>query len=381
MNQRNHQLIVVIASISAVGLSLGLTIPLISLTLEHRGVDSTLIGIMAAMPALGILCFSPLMPALVARTGARAALLSATAIGGSTILLLPFIDHYGFWLFLRFIMGAVDAIMFTVSETWINQIAEDHNRGRLVALYITVLSLCFGCGPLLIIVTGSQGFLPFIAACAVFYAAALPLLSVKGKAAELAGNSGFNVLGFMRLAPTLCAAALLFALLDNSAISLLPVFGLRHGYPENIAAFMITVLIIGNITLQFPLGWLADRMDRYRLLFFCGCGTLISAFLLPLTVALWPVLLWPNLVLLGVSSGGLYTLAIILVGQRFRGKELVTANAAIGVIWGIGGLLGPPLGGLAMHWSNPDGLTWLWILMAALFLLMFLFRNQPTKSS
>lgn len=371
---RWNALLPVIGCISAVGLSLGLSIPLVSLTLEYRGTDSRLIGIMAAMPALGILFFSPFVPRLMSLVRARAALGYSIVTGGLSILLLPLLPDYRIWLVLRFVMGAANAVLFVVSETWVNQIAEEHNRGKLIAIYIAVLSLCFSLGPLLISLTGSQGTLPFLLACAIFFVSAIPLSWARSHMPPIESSTDANVFGFFLIAPTLCSAVLLFAFLDGAVISLLPVFGVRHGYNEAVAAMMITVLIAGNILLQFPIGWLADRMDRYTLQFFCGCGVLLGSLLLPFLVHR-PLLFWPMLVLLGVSAGGVYTLSMIIVGQRFQGVQLVTANAAFGVLWGIGSLAGPMAAGFGMRLLNPDGLPFTLALAAMLFLAVFIGRR------
>ena len=370
-------LLAIIASISAVGLSLGLTIPLVSLSLEQRGVDSTLIGVMASMPAVGILLFSPLVPALVNRLGARLALLGAVVVGAASVFSLTLFDHYIVWLLARAVMGAADALLFTVSETWINHIAHERNRGRLVALYITVLSVCFALGPGLIALVGSQGALPFVLSGMIFCSAALPLLWANDGLRMETESPGFSVLGFFRVAPAVSAAVLLFSFLDGSGLSLLPLFGLRHGHDEATAALMISVMLGGNILLQYPLGWLADRFSRDRLLFACGLGFTATALLLPLVVS--SVLLWPLLVLLGISAGGVYTLALIMVGQRFHGVDLVTANAAFGVLWGLGSLFGPLCAGLGMAALDPDGLPLTWAALGIIFLVLLWRRRHDHK--
>ena len=32
------------------------------------------------------------------------------------------------------------------------------------------------------------------------------------------------------------------------------------------------ILVGGNIALQIPIGWVADRLDCHKLLLVCGCG-------------------------------------------------------------------------------------------------------------
>ena len=353
---------------------MGLTIPLVSLNLEHQGVSSSLIGIMAAMPSLGVMLFSPLMPALVNQFGGRNAMLMAIAIGAITVLSLIFFEHYGIWLVLRFFMGGATALLFVISETWINEVAEEHTRGRLIGLYLTALSLFYGGGPLVISVTGSQGALPFVIAGMIFLISAIPILLTKAQPPPISDTSSFGVLGFLRVAPTIALGVLLVTVLDGSTASLLPVFGIRHDYPEAVAAAMITVLIGANTLSQLPLGWLADRMDRQRLIFLCGLGVLIGSICLPVLVSSW--LFWLDLMFIGVAAGGVYTLSIVLLGQRFRGSELMTANAAIGVLWGFGGLIGAPFAGLSMQIYNPNGLPLFWGLVAAVFIAIFIYRRR-----
>ena len=365
-----------IATIAVVGLSLGLTLPLISLVLERQGYGSALIGLAAAMPALGILLGSPLTPWLVRHGGARQVIIGGLLVNIATILPMAWVESYPLWLLLRFIMGAADALLFTVCETWVNQLAEERHRGRLIAMYITVLSIFFASGPLLISLTGSEGALPFLAACGIM-ALALPPMLLVGRSSLLQGGSrpsGFNVLGFFRIVPGLAFGVLVFAAIDSSALALLPLLGLHLGYSEALAAAMITVMMAGNIVFQFPLGWLADRMDRRRLLKCCGLGVILGA--LGILLLADTLLLWLMLVVLGTAAGGMYTLSMVMVGQRFRDAELVTANAAFGVLWGLGTLLGPALAGVLMYWLQPTGLVIVWAVLGGLLLMLLCLEPQ-----
>lgn len=372
---RRRSLAAIITCISVVGLSLGMTVPLISLLLERQGVDSRLIGLMAAIPAVGVFLTSPRIPSLVRAVGVRGALLGALTVAVSTLLLLPLFSSFWIWLLLRLLLGAADAVLFVLSETWINQVAEERSRGRSLALYATALSLAMACGPLLLILTGTEGALPFWVAASIMLLAIPPLILSGGSPSGGMQVAGFGLLGFMRIAPTLCSAVLLYALLDACGFSLLPLFGLRHGFDETTSALMVTALLAGITLFQLPIGWLADRVDRERLLGVCGVLILVGSLALPWAVQL-PALLWPTLLLLGGAGGGSYTVALILVGQRFRGQELVSANATFGIIWGVGNLSGPLLGGTGMALLNPDGMAYALALAAAVFLGVFYWRRH-----
>ena len=47
---------------------------------------------------------------------------------------------------------------------------------------------------------------------------------------------------------------------------------------------MLTVVLVGGITLQWPIGWLADRVDRYRLIGFVGLICTIGIMFLPVVI-------------------------------------------------------------------------------------------------
>src|SRR5690606_23419465 len=105
----------------------------------------------------------------------------------------------------------------------------------------------------------------------------------------------------------------------------------------------------------------------------CGVVLLVSSLAIPLV--LHSVFIWPALVLFGASAGGLYTLSLILVGQRFRDDALVRANAHIALLWGFGCLLGPFSTGAASRWLSSHALPLLMAGMAAVFLLLALRRG------
>ena len=75
----------VLGSVSVVGLSLGFIIPLISVVLEQRGLDSTLIGLMAALPAFGTLVFASLIAFVVRHLGAQYTINMAIGLTADTM--------------------------------------------------------------------------------------------------------------------------------------------------------------------------------------------------------------------------------------------------------------------------------------------------------
>jgi hypothetical protein len=58
----------------------------------------------------------------------------------------------------------------------------------------------------------------------------------------------------------------------------------------------------------------------------------------------------------GALSYGIYTVALVELGERFSGSMLVAGNAAFALMWGIGGMAGPPATGAFMDLIGVQGL-------------------------
>jgi MFS family permease len=141
------------------------------------------------------------------------------------------------------------------------------------------------------------------------------------------------------------AAALLLGALDYANDAFLPLYGLHHGLSQAEALTMLTVLLGGYTVAHIPCGWLADRVDRRRLLLAMAAIAAAAYLAVPAAIdTLW--FAWLLLFLVGCALSGLWTAAVVLIGQRFAGAELSGAYVAGGILYGLGSLAGPLLTGL-----------------------------------
>ncbi|MFQ5535305.1 MAG: MFS transporter [Sphingomonadales bacterium] len=147
----------IISMISVVGLTLGLTLPLLAIILEQRGVPASVIGMNSAMPALALLITTPFVPRMLRAFGAFPFLVANLVIAGGTLLALKWFDNLAIWFVLRFILGTSLGGLFTVGEAWINAIAPEDKRGRVMGLYSALLSAGFGLGAAMFRFTGVEG--------------------------------------------------------------------------------------------------------------------------------------------------------------------------------------------------------------------------------
>ncbi|MGH8354017.1 MAG: MFS transporter, partial [Pseudomonas sp.] len=289
--------------------------------------------------------------------------------GALSVLLLAWWPSYALWLLLRLLLGLVLTLVFILGESWINQLVVDRWRGRLVALYGTGYALSQLSGPLLLGLLGSAGDGGFWTGAGLLIAGALVLLG-RGGAPQVDAQQrvGRGLLQFCRALPAIAWAVMLFAAFESMVLTLLPIYGLREGFSTSVALSMASTVVVGDALLQLPVGWLADRVSRQAL--FRGCGLVLLLSSLSIPALLHTALIWPLLVLFGASAGGLFTLSLILIGERYRDEALVRANAHIAQLWGLGCLLGPLATGAASQWVSGHALPLLMALGAAGFVYL-----------
>lgn len=375
---RRRVIIAIISVLSVYGLTVGFFYPLISLKMELRGISPALIGVMGALPFFASIIVSPLIPLIMRHFKVIRLVFFSICSDLFFIVVMMLADDIYVWFFCRFMMGVAGSVLFVVSETWINEIAEDHYRGRVLALYTLVFSATLGLSPLLIVFLGAEGNLPFLVAAIVIGLAAIPLRWARGSEPDFSGGTASHVLKFILLAPTLVAASALMAFDEAALITLLPVYSLRHGLTESTAALMLTVLAFGSMAIQPVVGRLADSMNRYTLLYINAALVLAGALLLPLMIKTG-ILLWLVLFFWGGAIAAIYTVALTIMGARFRGAQLAAGNAAFGLMWGVAGTIAPGAAGFGMTVWGPNGFVGVLIVSALAFLLLAAVRARLAK--
>ena len=366
--QRRWHLAAAIASVTVFGFSIGQGVPLLSLLLEARGTDATVNGINAAAAFSGVIVGPLLAPRGVRMLGVRNFLLLCLALQIAVWPLLKVFDSLGAWFVLRAVSGMLGASIFTSSEAWISRLAGDSGRGRVVGLYAAALSGGIGLGPLLLWVTGIRGWTPFIVNSAVVAISTLPLLRVGDVTRDFGRERGAHPFTMFARAPLILLSVALFGLFEASLLALLPIWGVRLGFSPDLAAATLSSVYVGSVVLQLPIGWLSDKTTRVTTLRVCGAVGLLGAIGITMLAAPTPALL-PLVAVWGGVATAIYPVALSMAGDRFRGAELMTANAAIIIAYGLGALVGPGLAGAAMDFWNPQGLLWFFALLFGVFLV------------
>ena len=373
----SREFLALILSVAVVGLGSGATLPLTALALTQMGYGSAIVGLLTAAQALGGLAVVPVCGGFSTRFGKRQAILGTVLVVAAATALMQVSANLWVWAALRMICGAALMLLFTIGEAWVNELADDASRGRVVAVYATTFTLFQMTGPVLVSVIAGYTAWRF-ALCGAIFVAAVPLLAAmrsnpRGTDLHEPHGSWRSVLPKM---PALVIATGFFALFDTLALSLMPLFAIGHGIRSEVAVLFASVVLLGDTTMQFPIGWLADKLGRERVHALAG---VVLAVLLPLLpwVVDTPWLRWPLLFVLGAAAGSIYTLAIVACGERFEGIALVSASAIVSASWNAASFAGPIVTGALMEHAGRDAL--LWVLFAGVLVFLGALRWERVR--
>jgi MFS family permease len=383
--QRRRGLVAVIVCMAVTALSYGLSWPLFSLRLEAMGASEAAIGWNAAAPSIAILVVVPGISWLLSRFGAAWVMIVSILASVAAFLLCPILDDVDTWFVLRFFIGACGHIMWIAGETWINEIAEDKSRGRTMALYGMALGVGSAIGPLVLTGVGFGGWTPFALVALLTVISTVPIfMAVRSMPSvvhheDTAGGHDHrsplvtfshgmrSVVGSLVRAPLPMLLNLCFAMLFAATWTFLPIYGPDVGLDVDTAVLLLTIQSLGGIVLQYPIGWIADRIDR-RLLSTFLVAVISGAYLI-MPVALGdPFWAKPYVFFLGGMSGAVYSLALTLIGERFRGRDLAGASTMFTVMWNIGAFLGPPISGQAIGTAGLGAFPYVLFVMTVIFL-------------
>lgn len=361
MQSSRYTFWVLIIVVAVAGANQGLTIPLLAVLLENRGVSSVVNGLNATALYIGVVLVSPWLEIPLRRIGYRNTIFWGLVLLTGATLLVPLFSSLTVWFVLRLLMGVGDSTLHYASQMWVTKIASAKNRGRDLSLYGLAFAVGFGVGPLGLNLLPFGLWVPF-GALLILYAAAYMLLArIKNEfpdaiqQTEKKQNKYVTVLrlGWLALIPSF-----LYGFMETSLNGSFPVYALRTGLSLEWVSLLLPEFILGSVILQMPLGALSDRVGRKQVMFVCALIGALAFFLFPLAQEnVW--LMMFLLAAAGAAVGSFYSLGLAFAADILPASLIPTAGIVAGIHFGIASILAPGVNGYLMQVWEPWTMFWL----------------------
>jgi MFS family permease len=366
----------------------GILLP-IRATIEHFSTST--IGLIASAYSLGFVISCRYAPRIVMRVGHIRSFAVLAAIASCVVLLLVLVIHPAVWIPLRMLSGFCFAGLFMVIESWLNERADNANRGRIFSTYMVINLTAVTLGQLVLPLGDPASFTLFALTAIAITIALVPIGLTTSAAPQPIQHVQLRLRRLHRMSPVGMLGCFFVGLANGAFGGLGAVFAKSIGLSVTGIALFMSAALIGGALMQLPLGRLSDRIDRRQVIALsCSLAVTFALVLavlgdgqdggrvlgsLPITAGLHPAVLIGVVALYGCFAYPLYGLCVAHTNDFVSRAEFIEASSGLLLTWGIGASIGPLIGALAMEQVGLGGLFLYTALVHSSFALLTLYRT------
>lgn len=328
----------------------------VGLRLTLEGFSSGATGLILSCQAIGFVVGTQVGPPLIRRVGHIRVFSAFAALVCTAALLHGALVNGVLWGALRFVAGMCGAVMLVVLESWISAHALPAARGRVMGIYMIIYYASGAGGQYLVGVSPPEDYRSFSLAAGLLVLSLVPL-AMTGLAAPAVANAGrLGLRALYRVSPIATVGAFAAGFSLSSFYQLAPVSMARLGVATPIVAHYMAAAVFASMLLQFPLGRLADRWDRRKLIAAIAIAASLSASIVATAGSTSLAALFAATILFMALMASLYPTCLGQMHNRLQGENPVAANAGQLLCYGLGTCIGPLICGVAMGQLGPAGL-------------------------
>ncbi|TAN31100.1 MAG: MFS transporter [Castellaniella sp.] len=358
-------------------LSSGLFNTYLGLRLTGLSVSEVWVGAMIASYYLGLVLGARYAHRLIIRVGHIRTYAACAAAVTVTVLVMILMNDLWVWLGLRFIAGMAMVSLFVAIESWLNEQTENASRGTVFAFYMVATGLGTVLGQLVLGLFPrlDDGPLVFVAICSVLSLMPIALTRRVHPALQVPAPLAWRY--YLSRVPLSLTVLFIAGMLNGAFYGLAPVYGLQQGMDNQQVGVFIAVSIAAGLVCQWPLGWLADRVSRVRLIRF---GAMLLCLL---GIPLWGWLHFPYPILIlfaavqGIVQFTLYPMGAAFANDNVARERRVGLSSLLYMVYGVGACIGPLLAGVLMRgWGS--SLYFVFISGCSAVLVVFIRKQRVT---
>lgn len=358
-------------SIFLVQLGSGALAPLDALAGAARGFTTEQIGLMGSAHFAGFFLGCWLAPRLIGQIGHSRCFAAAAAIGATGALLHPVFAGPLAWAGLRVLSGVSIAAAYTVVESWMQAKIENRSRGRVFGIYRVVDLLGAISGQALIALLDPMDYATYNIVAVFCCLCLLPITLSRRDPPQTPTAPRLRPLRALALSPSACFGIVVAGLTGAAFRMVGPIYALESGLDAGEIALFLSAAVVGGIAAQYPVGWVADKIDRRSVL----VGLSILAMGACFGILRWmdprdPTGLTVAAFVFGMTSYPVYSVAAAYANDLCPPDFFVELNAALMFFYTLGAIVSPfaVAGLIAAH-----GAPALWVYVAASHLALLLF--------
>ena len=302
----------------------------------------------------GFLFGSRLAPGMIRRVGHVRVFAALGSMISAVLILYAAAPDWMVWVALRVLIGFCFSGVYITAESWLNNASTNETRGQALSLYLIVQMVGIIAAQLLLNVGDPSGYILFVIPSVLVSLAFTPILLSVSQAPAFETTKPLSFRRLYTASPLGCVGMFLLGGVFSAQFGMASVWGTKVGLSVADLTIFVSAIYVGGLVLQYPIGWLSDRIDRRKvILALAAFGALALCLPVVMDLPFW------GLVLIGAIGGGisnpLYSLILAYVNDYLDKTDMAAASAGLLFINGVGAISGPIITGWMMGVIGPNG--------------------------
>ncbi len=353
-----------------------------------NGVQGTLLGIRGSLEGfsavsmswimsgyfIGFLFGSRLAPNLIRNVGHVRVFAALASLVSAALIMYAALPNQYVWFMLRIVVGFCFSGIYVVAESWLNDSATNETRGQALSAYLIVQMMGIVAAQWLLNFADVAGFILFIIISVAVSLSFAPILLSVSPAPMFQTTKPMSLKQLYDASPLGVVGIFLLGGMFAALFGMTSVYGTEKGLTVGEISIFVGVIYVGGMLLQFPIGWLSDRMDRRLLIIAITVAGAVASFVAFTAAANLTVLLICSFVIGGVANP-LYSLLLAYTNDFLDHDDMAAASGGLIFINGIGAIAGPLVVGWMMGQMGPDSF---FLYLTALMMLTAIYAIYRT---
>jgi MFS family permease len=352
------------------------------------GVYSTLVGIRAELKNLPTLISGGITTAYYAgfllgswytlralkQVGHIRVYAALASLLSASVLITGAYDTPIVWIVMRSSTGFCFAGLYVVAESWLNGLASNTFRGRLLAMYNVVTIGAYGAGQLLVFNFDARTLTGFAFAAVISSLAVIPVaMSEQASTPPVENNTHITMRELAKIVPTGAGTILLVGLAHGGMLGMAVIYATREGLSVGRVGILIAAINLGGMALTWPISSASDDIDR-RII---GVLSTLAVIILGLVMLTQTPSSWVTTALLFAIGG--FSFPLYAVGGAYTNdwvsqEQMGAAASQLVTLYGFGAMIGPLVAAPFLDIIGTQGFAWSIISLHALILLFLIYR-------
>ena len=295
----------------------------------------------------GFLGGSRVAPEMIRRVGHVRVFAALASFISAILILYPAFAHPVAWALGRVVIGFCFSGVYVTAESWLNNSADNANRGKALSVYMIVQMFGIVSAQVLLAMGDVSGYALFIVSSVLVSISFAPILLSISPTPAFETAKPMPLKTLIKISPLGCFGMFLLGGVFSAQFGMSAVYGVAAGLTIAQISLFVSSIYVGALLMQYPIGWFSDRVDRRLvILIVASLGGVMSLVAFSFDQYFGALLVAAFII--GGTSNPLYSLLIAYTNDYLEADDMASASGGLIFINGMGAIAGPLVTGKMM---------------------------------